>query len=144
MTVYFHGSFGLNREYMAGVLQGALAKPKISDKELAKPFGYGAPFSQRYRSWLHKTGITELGLPLDPDNLTHLFKKFGAEAGYPKLRLHDLRHFHAYALAVSGAHPKVIQYQLGHASAAFTLQVYTHVDASLQAASVERTSGLAG
>ncbi|MAE80037.1 MAG: hypothetical protein CL695_00460 [Chloroflexi bacterium] len=87
---------------------------------------------------------TESGLPLDPDNLTHQFKRFAVKAGHPNLRLHDLRHFHAYALALSGAHPKVIQNQLGHASAAFTLQVYTHVDASLQAAAVQRTSGLLG
>jgi integrase len=87
---------------------------------------------------------TELGLILDPDNLSHRFKKIAREAGFPALRLHDLRHFHAYALALGGAHPKVIQVQLGHASAAFTMQVYTHVDASLQASAVGKTAGLLG
>ena len=87
---------------------------------------------------------TELGLILDPDNLTHRFKKLARKAGYPQLNLKHLRHFHAYALARSGAHPKVIQQQLGHASAAFTMEVYTHVDASLQASAVEQTAGLLG
>ncbi len=64
MTVYFHGSFGLNRNFMSGLLNQALDTPKLKDNELAKTFGYHAPFAARYRSWLHKTGITELGLPI--------------------------------------------------------------------------------
>jgi uncharacterized protein DUF4007 len=65
MSVLFHGSFGLNREYMSGLLDIALKKPEVKDKDLAKPFGYGAPFGQRYRSWLHKTGVTKMGLPME-------------------------------------------------------------------------------
>ena len=71
MTVYFHGSFGLNRSRMAGILSEALKNPDLRDKELAKPFGYNAPFTARYRSWLHKTGMIELGYPL---NLTEFGK----------------------------------------------------------------------
>jgi len=58
MTVYFHGSFGLNREYMAGVLATSLNKPSASGDEIAEPFRYKAPFTGRYKSWLHKTGLT--------------------------------------------------------------------------------------
>jgi hypothetical protein len=64
MTVYFHGSFGLNRKYMAKIIEAALKEPKLKDKDLGSIFGYGAPFSSRYRSWLHKTGIIELGFPI--------------------------------------------------------------------------------
>jgi hypothetical protein len=64
MTVYFHGSFGLNRSRMAGILSEAFKNPSLRDQELAKPFGYNAPFTARYRSWLHKTGMTELRYPL--------------------------------------------------------------------------------
>ena len=31
MTVLFHGSFGLNREYMSGILKLALKDPKLKD-----------------------------------------------------------------------------------------------------------------
>ena len=64
MSVLFHGSFGLNREYMSGLLDQAIKLPSSTDKQLAKPFGYGAPFAARYRSWLHKCGIAEMGLPI--------------------------------------------------------------------------------
>lgn len=64
MAVLFHGNFPLNRGHLAGVLELALKNPKLKDKELAKPFGYGAPFAAIQRSWLHKTGLAELGLPL--------------------------------------------------------------------------------
>lgn len=65
MAVYFHGSFGLNRPQMAVILDHALKNPKLRDAELAKPFGYGAPFAAKTRSWLHKTGIAEQGFPLE-------------------------------------------------------------------------------
>ena len=35
------------------------ADPDISDRDLAKNFGYGAPFAAKYRSWLHKVGLVE-------------------------------------------------------------------------------------
>lgn len=64
MTVYFHGNFGLNRPRMADLLQRALANPELRDKELAEPVGYGPTYAQRYRSWLHKTGLIKLDFPM--------------------------------------------------------------------------------
>jgi len=64
MTVLFHGNFALNRNRMAKLIQLALNHPDYKDKELAQPFDYGAPFAAIYRSWLHKTGLAEMGLPL--------------------------------------------------------------------------------
>ena len=61
MTVYFHGSFGLNRKYMSGVLATCLKNPSASGDKIAEPFGYKAPFTGRYKSWLHKTGLTTKG-----------------------------------------------------------------------------------
>jgi hypothetical protein len=64
MAVLFHGNFALVRPRMARLTKLALEQPKLKDKALAGPFGYGAPFGAIYRSWLHKTGLTKLGLPL--------------------------------------------------------------------------------
>ena len=43
------------------------------------------------------------------------------------VRFHDLRHTHASLLGQSGASAKVMQERLGHATAAFTLNVYGHL-----------------
>ena len=65
MTVLFHGNFALDRPRMAGLIKLAQKNPKLRDKDLAAPFGYGAPFAATYRSWLHKTGLAEMGMPLE-------------------------------------------------------------------------------
>ena len=41
----------------------------LTDQELTEPFGYNAPFTARYRSWLHKTGIIQLGYPITPTEM---------------------------------------------------------------------------
>ena len=64
MSVYFHSNFGLNRARMAGIIKDGLANPALTDEDLAQPFGYQAEFTKRYRSWLHKTGLAQPGLPL--------------------------------------------------------------------------------
>ncbi len=48
-------------------------------------------------------------------------------AGLPRIRLHDVRHSYATAALKAGIPPKIISERLGHATAAFTLQTYTHV-----------------
>jgi integrase len=80
----------------------------------------------------------ELGKPLDPDHLSHAFKKHARAAEHPRLRLHDLRHFHAFGLIATNAHPKIVQERLGHSSAAFTMQVYGHGSELLQRDATEK------
>ena len=77
------------------------------------------------------------GGPLDPSVLTCNFEKLARKAGYSGVRLHDLRHGNAAGLIKAGAHPRVVQERLGHASAAFTMQVYGHVAAGLQQEAAE-------
>jgi integrase len=67
------------------------------------------------------------GNPLHPDTITALFHKHREAAGLPRIRLHDVRHSYATAALKAGISPKVISERLGHSSAAFTLQSYTHV-----------------
>jgi integrase len=74
---------------------------------------------------------------LDPDHLKH-----ARAAGFPKLRLHDLRHFHAFGLIATSAHPKIVQERLGHSSAAFTMQVYGYGSEELQREATERFADL--
>ena len=55
----------------------------------------------------------------------------------PTIRLHDVRHTHATALLVAGAHPKVVQERLGHANISITLDTYLHVVPTVQKAAAE-------
>ena len=64
MSVYFHGSFGLNREYMSAIVLHGLKNKKAVDSDFGHLFGYGAPFGAKYRSWLYYTGLVEKGLPI--------------------------------------------------------------------------------
>ena len=50
------------------------------------------------------------------------------------LRLYDLRHTCATLLLSAGVHPKVASERLGHSSVTLTLDVYSHVQPSMQEA----------
>jgi integrase len=55
------------------------------------------------------------------------FKPLLRSAGLPNIRLYDLRHTAATLALSAGVSPKIVSEQLGHASVAFTLEVYSHV-----------------
>lgn len=64
------------------------------------------------------------------------------EAGLPNIRLYDLRHLAATLALAAGVSPKVISEQLGHASVAFTLDVYSHVLPHMQEAAALKVETL--
>lgn len=66
------------------------------------------------------------------------FKKVAASIGRPDARFHDLRHSYAVAAIRSGDDIKTVQGNLGHATAAFTLDVYGHVTDQMKEASAAR------
>ena len=61
-----------------------------------------------------------------PAALYNSLKKVMRSIGYPKVTFHDLRHTHAVLSLKAGMDIKTLQYNLGHYSAAFTLDVYGH------------------
>jgi integrase len=68
------------------------------------------------------------GEPINEEYLVKKhFKPILREAGLPNIRLYDLRHTFATLALTVGVAPKVVSEQLGHASAAFTLDTYSHV-----------------
>ena len=58
--------------------------------------------------------------------------------GHPEARFHDLRQTYAAAAIKSGDDIKTVQENLGHATAAFTLNVYGHVTSRMKQVSVSR------
>lgn len=70
------------------------------------------------------------GSPVHPKTFYERFLRLSAEAGLPRIRLHDVRHSYASAAlaAATGWHDvKVISQRLGHASVSITLDTYSHV-----------------
>lgn len=59
-------------------------------------------------------------------------------AGIPRKRFHDLRHTYAVTSLRAGDDVKTVQENLGHHTAAFTLDVYGHVTESMKDASSKR------
>jgi integrase len=70
------------------------------------------------------------------------FKPLLKSAELPAIRLYDLRHTAATISMIAGVSPKVISEQLGHASVAFTLDVYSHVLPHMQDAAAEKVQAL--
>lgn len=80
----------------------------------------------------------EMGRNLSAQTVYLHFKKIAKSIGHPNARFHDLRHSYAVAALRSGDDIKTVQGNLGHATAAFTLDVYSHVTAEMQRESAER------
>lgn len=70
---------------------------------------------------------TPTGRPIHSDKLAKRFKAILRKAGLPVIHLYALRHTSATLALAAGVPPKVVAEQLGHASAAFTLDVYSHL-----------------
>ena len=66
------------------------------------------------------------------------FKRIVKKMGCPELRFHDLRHQYAVIAIKNGDDIKTIQGNLGHATAAFTLDVYGHVTDEMKRNSADR------
>lgn len=81
--------------------------------------------------------VTADGYAVNASWFTKHFQKLVAAAGLGHMRLHDLRHGAASVLAAAGAHPKVAQELLRHATPDMTLRVYTHVSTSQKAEAAE-------
>lgn len=67
------------------------------------------------------------GTPLDPRTLIKYFYQVRKAAGITGLRFHDLRHSCASFLLAHGVAVKMVSEMMGHASTAFTMDVYGHV-----------------
>jgi integrase len=65
-----------------------------------------------------------------------------ATTGRPELRVHDLRHTAASVWLASGADPKVVQRVLGHATAAMTMDLWSHDRLQICGTRPMRPSGL--
>ena len=104
-----------------------------------------------WRGWINseqrKTALvftTDIGLNLSPQTLYNHYKKLAVQIGAPKSRVHDLRHTFAVLSLQNGDDVKTVQENLGHATAAFTLDVYGHVSERMKDESAARMEAYIG
>lgn len=70
------------------------------------------------------------GGPISPDSVLHMLHRVLRRAGLAQVRFHDLRHTFATLALQNGVDIKTVSGMLGHYSAGFTLDTYTHVTTS--------------
>ena len=80
----------------------------------------------------------EIGRRITPQAAYRAFKLVVTELGFDTARFHDLRHSFAVASLRSGDDVKTVQENLGHATSAFTLDVYGHVTEQMKVESANR------
>jgi integrase len=84
----------------------------------------------------------EDGTPLNSTWISQRFLTLAGRAGMPPVSLHSLRHGTATMQLAAGVPAKVVSENLGHATVAFTLDVYTSVLDQLLEDAAERTAAL--
>jgi len=94
---------------------------------------------------------TSLGTPIERRNVRRALRRIirvvnnsteDPKQKLPVLRLYDLRHTAATLALAAGVPVKVVSEMLGHASAALTLDIYSHVLPHMQDEAVDRVEAL--
>lgn len=75
---------------------------------------------------------SETGRHLDGNSVYRCFKRVVKKLGLDETRLHDLRHTFATLSIQNGTDIKTVSEMLGHATTAFTMDVYGHVTNTMQ------------
>lgn len=83
----------------------------------------------------------ELGGHLCAVTVYNHFKRIVKSIGIPDTRFHDMRHTFAMISLQNGDDIKTVQENVGHATAAFTLDVYGHVSQRMKQESASRMQG---
>lgn len=95
-------------------------------------------------SWDNPQGFvftSEKGGPLEHWTAKKRFSSLLRKAGLDGVRFHDLRHTYAVNSIRAGDDIKSVQSNLGHATAAFTLDRYGHFTEAMRQASAQRMEG---
>ena len=82
------------------------------------------------------------GRPYHPERVSREFDRRVARHGLKRIRLHDVRHTWATLALAAGADIKVVSERLGHASTAFTRDIYMHVTPTMQKTAAEQVASL--
>src|ERR1035437_3314447 len=79
----------------------------------------------------------ESGAQLHPERISALFCRLVRAAALPPIPLHGLRHTYASLALAKGVNAAIVSRRLGHATVAFTLDIYSHVLPQVDAEAAE-------
>ena len=77
------------------------------------------------------------GAQLHPERISALFARLVRAAALPPIPLHGLRHTYASLALAKGVNAAIVSRRLGHATVAFTLDIYSHVLPQVDAEAAE-------
>jgi integrase len=90
----------------------------------------------------HFVFTTQVGTPIDGNNMHHAYKAHLRRAGLPSISFHALRHSAATLMLALGVPPKVVAEMLGHSRIGVTMDTYSHVLPHLQEEAAAKMDGL--
>jgi integrase len=99
---------------------------------------YRLKAGENYQNEYNLVFTDELGHHISTSTMYHAFKSRVAAIGLPDVRFHDLRHSFATISIENGDDIKTVSENLGHATVAFTLDVYGHVTDKMRKDSADR------
>ena len=111
-------------------------REQVEQRMKAGPALRGWNTVEEQKTWLVFT--TEFGNHYCPQTVYAHFKKIARQIGAEKANVHSLRHTYAVLCLQNGDDVKTVQSNLGHATAAFTLDVYGHVSEKMKQDSANR------
>jgi integrase len=80
------------------------------------------------------------GQPLRPEHVLHRLRALTADAGLPRIRVHDLRHLAATLMITSGVPLAVVSKNLRHTTLSVTVNIYGHLTRQAAHDAVEATA----
>ena len=130
-------TISVNKQYMWRNGEGTISRPKTktSIRTISVPQEAIDLLKQEHAK--HPNNPNMFPSPLTgelyhPDSIVNLHKKILKDAGLDYVRFHDLRHTFATTALQNGVDIKTVSSMLGHSSAGFTLNTYTHATNRMQ------------
>ena len=129
-----HGNLRVHRQIAR--INGEIVEAPLKTKNAYRTLPLSADAVGVLREQKKKSGNSPYvfpsptGGPISPDSVLHMLHRVLKRAGLSKVRFHDLRHTFATLALQNGVDIKTVSGMLGHYSAGFTLDTYTHVTTS--------------
>ena len=114
----------------------------VLQKQRKEQIAYRLHAGDAWKNELNFVFTNELGEYLVDRTVYNTFKRIAKQIGLPDTRFHDLRHTYATLALKNGDNIKDVSEALGHATVAFTLDVYGHVTDEMKRASAARMDSL--